>query len=151
MSKLRYVVVLFAISQLLTMGCQAKSKDQPDLGRVSGKIKLDGEPLTNAIIYMIPSEGRSSVGNTDKNGDYVMGYLPGIMGVKLGKDKVIIKTFWSDESSPEALAAIERIPAKYNSETELFADVKPGKNVINFDLTTKGTDGANQQMTSKQE
>ncbi len=126
---------LFIIVLLLATGCQRRPAGQPEVGQVTGKITLDGEPLTDGIVYFIPPEGRSSVGNTDKNGVYVMGYLPKVLGARLGKHKVVIKTYWPDETSPEALSAVDKIPKKYNSETTLTAEVKAGKNTINFELT----------------
>ena len=135
--QIRMELAVLLLMNLLQVGCQSKPSGQPELGQVTGKITMDGNPLTNAAIYFSPSDGRGSIGTTDTSGSYVLGYLPKILGAKVGKHKVTIKTFWNDEASPEAQFTKEQIPAKYNSETSLSADVKPGKNVFDFDLTTK--------------
>lgn len=138
MPNVRTVTAVFVMLLLLIeAGCSRRPKDQPTLGEVSGTVTLDGEPLTNAIIHFIPSGGRESVAILDNKGNYVLGYLPKVPGAKIGNHKVVIKTYFNDEASPEAMFNRERIPNRYNTETTLTAEVKAGKNEHNFTLTTK--------------
>ncbi|MCH9653478.1 MAG: carboxypeptidase regulatory-like domain-containing protein [Planctomycetes bacterium] len=43
----------------------------------------------------------------------------------------------NDKSRPKSKKSKEKIPAKYNTKTELKGDVVAGENVINFDLKSK--------------
>lgn len=132
----RPVLNLLLMFALLEIGCQGTSRDQPPLGQVSGKVTLDGEPFSNGIVHFIPGSGRESIGMTDTNGNYTLGYLPNVTGAKIGTHKVVIATHYNDEASPEAMYGTERIPKKYNTETTLTAEVKAGKNQVNFELTS---------------
>lgn len=130
----RVVVALLLCVLPAAIGCSGKPKDQPELGKVTGRVTLDGEPVPNVAVHFMPIGGRSSIGITDQDGKFVMAYLPKIFGAKVGKHKVAIKTHYNDETDPEAQMGIEKIPKRYNGDTELTAEVKPGDNVINFDL-----------------
>lgn len=100
--------------------------DLPELGRVQGKVMLDGIPLPGVAVGFYPlSGGRQALAVTDADGKYDMEFVAGVKGVKTGPNEVIV--FWPDGSEPTAA-----IPAKYNKNSELKFDVKPGKN--NFDI-----------------
>ena len=99
---------------------------------------MDGDPLPNVVVHFVPENGgRESAGMTDENGKYQAIYLPKVMGVKLGKQKVMIAAFINDETDREERKALRKIPAKYNAETTLSVEIKPGKNVCNFELTSE--------------
>jgi hypothetical protein len=112
----------------LTAGCGS------DIARVSGQVKLDGQPLPKASITFQPQEeGRPSVAITDDNGNYELLYKPDVSGAKVGKHTVIITTAWEDDDT----RVKEKLPAKYHAKSELVEEVKSGRNVINFDLQSK--------------
>ena len=120
----------------VAVGC-GSSGDRPELGNVSGTVTLDGEPLVGVLVLFGPENGRTSTAMTDEQGHYTLQYLADVQGAKIGPHKVVIKTYLEDESDPEAIAAfVEKVPAKYNTNTELTAEVKEGDNTINFDLTS---------------
>lgn len=117
-------------------GC-GESDDIPDLGRVTGKVTLGGQPVAKATVQFLPKGGRPSVGITDANGLYELGYVRNSKGAVLGLHTVRISTYQkADEDSGEP-AAPETIPAKYNLSSTLSHEVKAGKNEFNFDLDGK--------------
>jgi hypothetical protein len=116
-------------------GCGGSS-DTPELGEVHGQVKLDGNPLPKAMVKFQPvAGGRHSSGETDDNGEYELQYSLNAKGALIGKHKVSISTGskTDDESVPE------KVPTKYNVQTELEVDVKAGDNELDFDkLDSKG-------------
>lgn len=111
--------------------------EHPDVGRVSGVVTLDGQPLPEATIMFQPTNGRASQATTDAGGKYTLIYLDGVSGAKLGSHKVIIRTEIPGEDGQPPIAK-EKLPKKYHSETELTAEVKPGSNTFDFPLTSQG-------------
>jgi hypothetical protein len=131
----------FVLAGLMLAGCGRGNT--PELGRVNGTVKLDGNPLPKAHVVFQPESGRPSVATTDDNGHYVLEYKPGVKGALVGKHKVSIRTFREKDPDAEDPAghrgAAEKVPAKYNAATTLEREVSPGKNdPIDFDLESKG-------------
>ncbi|WP_417383263.1 hypothetical protein [Gimesia sp.] len=100
----------------------------PELGQVTGKVTLDGVPLTDASVTFMPEKVRASSCMTDSEGKFDLVYIRDEKGAAIGHHKVIVSKLKNET---------EVIPEEYNSETELTADVKSGTNEINFDLTSK--------------
>lgn len=114
--------------------------EHPEVGRVSGVVTLDGQPLAEATVMFQPTEGRASIATTDSAGKYSLIYLDGVPGAKLGAHKAIIRTEIPGEDGQPPIAK-EKLPKKYHEQTELVADVKPGSNTFNFELTSQGGGG----------
>ncbi len=122
---------------ILLSGCGGVPSDQPDLGKVSGTVKLDGNPLANVVVAFEPAGGgRPSIGKTDESGHYSLSYNETERGAVVGSHKVSI-TSPSDAPSPTGAPPKDPIPAKYNVKSELTRDVAKGENSIDFDLTSK--------------
>ena len=107
---------------------------------VSGTVKYKGAPLAHGTISFIP-EGTSSPagGATIVNGAYEVHAAAG--GLPPGKYKVSISMPDTKAAQAEAAPGMsgpppkELLPAKYNANTELTAEVKAGvKNAIDYDL-----------------
>ena len=113
-----------------------------NVGRVSGHVTLEGQPLPSALVTFSPVEqgATSSLGRTDEDGNYTLVYAQGVDGAHIGQHRVSITTF--DEGDPDGdpprPAVAEKVPAKYNYQTELTADVKAGENSIDFPLKNDG-------------
>lgn len=110
---------------------------------VSGTVTLDGEPLNNASIVFIQEEDDDA---TDvavariENGRFS---IPRSRGPVPGPHKVRISQVVAGQINPNAAAdgpsksAREMIPAKYNSQTVLTADIQRGPpNELVFHLET---------------
>ncbi|PQO45815.1 hypothetical protein [Blastopirellula marina] len=137
-------------------GCSGPS-DQPDLGEVHGTITLDGQPLSGVAVVFQPEIGRPAHGRTDAQGSYELTYIRDTRGTKIGRNRVEIapsEEAEDEDYSAEAEANADtaqnqrpikagkaRIPARYNINSELEADVKPGDNTFDFDLTSKKDNG----------
>lgn len=143
---------------LLIAGC---ADGGPALGTVSGTVTLDGKPLANAIVSFVPEAGgRPSVGTTDEQGNYQLGYIDRL-GALIGNHKVSITSvvqsddldfseIRSDDPRYEEMALTrksdydnavvkEPLPAAYNKQSTIVREVERGKNVIDFALNSEGT------------
>jgi hypothetical protein len=111
----------------------------PQLAPVSGTIKLDGKPLALAEVAFQPeSHSRASHGIADANGHYVLRYNRDEMGALVGLHMVQIRSA-TEVTLPNGKFEIrpQLVPPRYNSETELHREVKPGQNEFDFELSTK--------------
>ncbi len=149
----RWCTVAASLTCLILLGCGGE-----DLGSVTGKVTMDGQPLPNAIVTFVPEGGgRTGIGKTDANGEYTLVFAGG-EGATIGKNKVAVTTApeaaevsgmrsdspeyaaqasggtMSDYSKP---AVIEKIPARYNKSTELTFDVTSGSNVYDIELKSQ--------------
>ena len=111
--------------------------EHPDVGRVTGVVTLNGEPLPEATVMFQPENGRASIATTDSAGKYSLTYLDGVPGAILGVHKVIIRTEIPGEDGQLPISK-EKLPKKYHENTELTAEVKPGSNTFDFPLTSQG-------------
>ena len=130
-SKIAQRIQLTAIllfSATLMVGCG-------DANGVSGTVTLDSEPLANAVVQFTPqgTEGRIALAKTGADGTYRLRTSKTVSGVTPGKYRVKITT--SDIQDNETKSK-EKVPAKYNKESELIKEIKQGSNRIDFELTT---------------
>ena len=109
---IRFVPVTLLLA-LLAAGCGGG--DRPDLGRVSGTVKLGGEPLENAEVMFVPSGGRPSMGVTNSNGHYELEYTVDAKGAVVGTHTVTISTYreaGEDDEGKPVPGAPEKVPAR---------------------------------------
>ena len=118
-------VVLISLS-----GC---SKSEFELGLVTGVVTYDGRPLARANVVFQPdgAVGTTSVGFTNDAGEYQLTFSRTAKGAIVGGHEVVINV-WPTDENPKPI----KVPARYNTATELKAEVKAGKNVHNFELTS---------------
>jgi len=110
----------------------------PPLGRVSGVVTLDGEPLAEAIVTFAPSPGRPSLGITGSDGRYTLAYTAEQTGAMIGDHVVRISTERYVERPGGAVEQMpERVPPQYNTQSKLTATVKAGENDLPFDLRSR--------------
>jgi hypothetical protein len=111
---------------LLLPGCDTG----PQLGQVEGTVLLGGTPLPDAVVIFQPtSGGPSSHGLTDKSGHYELMFAADEPGALVGKHMVTVETkrFHIPDS-------VEKVPAKYNAQTELEREVVAEAQTINLEL-----------------
>ena len=126
--------ISFAFVFLLS-GCQ-----QETAILVSGKITLDGEPLSTATVtFLADGHEDAAVFRTDEKGVY-----PADASIRqpLQPGKYTVRISTSDEGDMEADPPLppvkERVPSKYNFDSTLTASVDANNLVFDFDLDSKG-------------
>ena len=129
-------LLLLSIIAATTVGCQ---KSGPDLSIVTGTVKLDGEPLADALVTYQPLSGVGTYSSafTDKNGFYRMRYSRDRDGVMMGRHSVTICT------APPSLGGVERVPPKYNSATELTQEIIAENHEFNYEIKSGNFKGRN--------
>ena len=120
------VYCAIVVTFLPCLGCFDQG-DRPELGEVTGVVTLDGEPLANASIAFTQKGFRPSVGHTDSEGRYELVYIRDIKGVAVGTHLVRIRQFGKPG----------RVPARYDTQSELTREVQAGENIINFELMSE--------------
>lgn len=128
--QLSAALLVVAVSLLLA-GC-SPAGDRPPLGTVTGKVTVDGQPLSGVIISFMPDSGRAATATTNDQGEYQLIYLDGVQGCKVGPNT--IGFFVPTGGSPS-----HPIPKKYQEKSDIKVDVKAGKNTFDFDLKSEGT------------
>jgi hypothetical protein len=111
----------------------------PRVGYVSGTVTVDGKPAENGGITFFPEDGKTSVeGGNIKDGHYSVRVPPGPKKVAINISKVVgKKKLYPTPESQEMPMTKELLPERYNDQTELRLDVKPGANEKDWTLTTK--------------
>jgi len=133
-------------------GCLGPN-DQPELGHVTGTITLDGKPLSGVEVVFQPDNGRPARAATDAEGKYELRYVRDTLGTKIGHNRIEIAPneegedeepieSTTEDGEPVILQPLTPgkpvVPARYNTKSELEADVQPGENTFDFDLVSDG-------------
>jgi hypothetical protein len=135
MNRIAHAVRYLALILLCPLVAGCGSGD--GLARVKGKVTLDGQPLEGATVKFQPTAegGSPSSGITDADGRYELMYTFMTWGAMPGEHVVSIRTagtYFDDQGNE--IERPERVPAKYNDQTELKRTVEPGRNTIDFKL-----------------
>lgn len=139
MGRWSFGALLFAAGLPSLVGC---GHDPNARQGVKGTVTFQGAPLDQGRIQFVPATtGPTEAGATIENGLYTVppdpGLVPGSYKVSIfSYDKTGAKVQSTDlPGDPGATQFRERIPAKYNTATELTAEIKAdGKNVADFKL-----------------
>lgn len=136
-----------ALAAFLLLGGAVGCGDSSQIAPVSGVVTLDGEPLPDAIIGFEPiaaegqlEAGYGSYGRTDAEGRYTLRSLHKEDGALIGTHRVSVSTVTGREGPNGEMMGLtpERVPSRYNNDTELT-----------FEVPTEGTDQANLELTSR--
>lgn len=131
MSILRWTCALALL--VGTCGCGSSS---PTLYDVTGTVTFDGQPVTDGEIILIPVEpGETPDAGPIKDGKFSLKARPGekkvdIQAVRKHPTKTV-----PDPVTGTRPALESYIPERYNSKTELTAEIGPGQEPLEFDLT----------------
>ncbi|SFI96990.1 hypothetical protein SAMN05421753_11422 [Planctomicrobium piriforme] len=134
-SKPRLLLSACAVLALVASGC---GKGTPPTGKVTGKVLLDGEPLTTGSVLYIPNPtGQYASGKIDKDGSYSLTTFVNGDGAVLGKHRIIVSAV--KEVKNEGDPVVPLTPSKYSNENTsgLEADVKKGENVVDLNLSSQ--------------
>jgi hypothetical protein len=104
----------------------------PQFGSVSGRVTLDDQPLAETTVEFQPESGSPSYGVTNDNGDYTLAWSADQPGAQIGKHTVRITSF--NEGNRRIP---ERVPPRYNRQSELVREVRGGSQRIDFELRGK--------------
>ena len=132
---MRYLVWLFLGASIVpSAGCQ-----QPDIGTVSGRVTINGEPAENGSIAFFPVSGASfTTGSEISQGRYRAKVPPGKSRVEIRVSRIVgEQKLYDTPHSPTQPIMEELLPARYNVASELAIDVVVGINQYDFDLTTE--------------
>lgn len=139
-SEIRRALVTVAI--LCAAGCGTSSG--PIRGAVSGEVTLDGAPIDDGVITFIPTGATQGApaGTSIAAGRYS---LDAGQGPTVGTHRVEIvanrKTGKKLPAIAPATGEVEEVeqylPARYNTQSELKAEIKVGTNTAPFPLTSK--------------
>jgi hypothetical protein len=138
MNHARWIVAcgVFAIA-----GCGGDGYSELGLVPVSGTVTLDGQPLAGAKVSFEGDDKRVAIGTTDAAGRYTLMYDSQTPGATPGPKVVRITTADAEAEgggAAEGAAPVkETIPARYNTQSELTADVSAGKTTFDFVLKSK--------------
>jgi hypothetical protein len=128
----------------------------PPAATVKGTLRLDGEPLDNCLITFLPEPGQGlhsphSTGLTDGHGHYCLRCANQQDGAAIGWHRVTVHDLSvstgvlrrdhgradldTQEAAPPPVRR-SRVPERYTSagDTPLRKEVKPGHQVIDFDV-----------------
>ncbi|MEX2172745.1 MAG: carboxypeptidase-like regulatory domain-containing protein [Pirellulaceae bacterium] len=132
-----------SLAGLLLSGCEpASDYGSLELVSVTGKVTLDGNPLAGVLVRFDGPDASGSEALTDETGSYRLMYDSTQPGCTPGKKTVRITQTNADvegadpdaPSSGEGAAPAETIPAAYNAQSKLTADVSQGNQTFDFDL-----------------
>ena len=101
---------------------------------------VDGQPAEQGSISFAPVDGNSrTAGGAIKDGKYTAPDVPiGQMRVEIRVSKITgKKQLYDDKKSEFVPTYSETLPKKFNTETELRYEVKPGKQGKDWELSTK--------------
>jgi len=126
----------FVVALLMLIGCGSSGT-----ATVHGTVKVDGQPVKAGAISFYPKDGKAkTTGGEIKDGHYSVEVPVGVMKVSIsepkgtGKKK---KLYAGKADSPEVELKEEGLPERYNIQSELELEVKPGDNPKDWDLKTK--------------
>jgi hypothetical protein len=130
-----------------TVGCD--SGDGLNRQAVSGMVTLDGQPLLGGSILFEPTTNDSgtAVGATIRDGAFAIsrsqGPVPGRYRVRIYASSATQAPPAVGQTERTPRPMVERLPARYNTQSELSADIIAGRaNHHRFDLSSSGSHGA---------
>jgi hypothetical protein len=128
----------FLLAGLLAVAAGAMGCSKSRGVALEGKVSYGGEPIDVGSIAFIPKEGEGvKSGGLIEKGTYK---VDAKTGPAPGPHRVEIR--WAkgtgqkrkNEFGEEIERRQEGLPEKYHGQSTLTADIKPGKNVIDFEL-----------------
>jgi hypothetical protein len=123
-------VLLVLIATLFAPGCNSGPRSYP----VSGTVMLDGKPLDDGNIYFLPLDPNVSAdAGKIQAGQFHFEAREGKMRVEIRASREV-----PGKRSPMGnIRKEEYIPARYNRDSTLAAEVRPsGENVFRFELNS---------------
>jgi hypothetical protein len=135
--------MLLSFAFLIAAGCGGER-----IVPVSGKVTLDGQPLAKATVSFQPvakpgslNAGPASSAKTDTQGHYKLKGIAGQDGALVGEHRVMISLQMNDPNGDDRRRGgppqIDKVPARYNKDTELKFQVTAATDKADFELLSK--------------
>lgn len=146
---LRAWSALVVLAALLLAGCKSSGPDYTDLGlvEVTGTVTMDSQPLPDVTVRFEGPPGRFADGKTDASGNYRLMYDSNTAGCTPGEKVVRIVAGGAGEESEEGapvegadgtvVPKVQTIPAVYNANSQLKANVSASNKTFPFDLKSR--------------
>jgi len=126
------------LSTSFLSGCGKDGYAELGLVPVTGTVTLDDKPLPQAKVVFESDDKRLATGVTDSAGKYVLMYdsetrgaMPGPKTVRITAGSVDVEGGGAAEGSS---VGKQTLPPRYNSKSELTADVSAANKTFNFEL-----------------
>src|SRR5262245_57398398 len=106
-------------------------------GPVNGTVTFDGQPVAHGAVTFVKSEGGLvREGAVIKDGKFQVRVPPGKYKIEVNAQKVVGKRKQKGLSGEEEEVAQteEMFPERYNTKTELSAEIKSGANTVKLEL-----------------
>lgn len=130
--KVKLWTVLFFCGIATLVGCGQGVSDAPNMGKVSGKVTIGGQPATNVIVQFRPVEqGRPSVAEVSSDGQYTLMYTDKVSGAVIGEHVVTLQPLTEADASSDASETA--LPADATNGTKRVT-VEAGSNTIDLDF-----------------
>jgi hypothetical protein len=110
-----------------------------NLATVTGSVTVDGEPAKVGAISFFAVDGRApTAGAQIVDGKFSAQVTPGLCTVQIRVSKIVgKKKVYDTPDSPVREVWAEVLPPKYNDDSQLQLDIKPGTNTQDYDLKSK--------------
>jgi hypothetical protein len=132
------ILLAFAAILPLLAGCGDRRRQE-----IRGTVTFDGTPLAEGQLRVVPLPGTSgpTAGASIKDGEFHIaqsgGAFAGTFRVEITARRPSNKLEYDPESGRMVKGFEQYIPARYNSQSTLTAEVKPGEaNEFDFPLTS---------------
>jgi len=108
-------------------------------GVVKGTVTVDGNPLAEGVVRFVPIAGDAPTASADvTNGDFRASVPTGASRIEISAPKIVgTQKMYDSPKSPTVDIVEELLPAKYNVQSELRLDVKPGSQTAMFQLESQ--------------
>lgn len=138
--KARWVRSLLILITAVFIGCGPKG---PDLAPVTGRVTLDGQPLTHGHVGTLPVAGRGARGNIQPDGSFELHTYADNDGARVGKHKVGVAVYdASGPRGPESEYGKLLVPRHYTN---------PESSGLTIDVTPDGLEGVELKLTTAPE
>ncbi|CAD7694868.1 unnamed protein product [Ostreobium quekettii] len=130
--------VLIAAFVGVAVGC-GQSSHELDTAPVSGRITLDGEPLPQGIVYVIPDKGRMAKALVKEDGTFELSTYHDGDGAQVGNHAAVVAALPPDELNASQKQTRVAVPKRYTqaSTSGLTVNVEAGKtNEVEWALST---------------
>src|SRR5262245_58520873 len=122
MNKVLLLIGFCCLGSVIAIGCNRPAW-QFETAPVTGKVLVDGKPLTRGNVLFVPNQGRAASADIRTDGTFALSTYAESDGATVGIHKVAIHAIAGDEGTvlnPEVSTEIKTplIPARYSNHDQ---------------------------------